>query len=60
MVRVSGNASGVAQAGEALVDAGRRVDQNMANVRLTRRVEAAWGAIQGMLQEVDPDYRSPG
>jgi hypothetical protein len=50
----------VAQASEALVDAGRRVDQDMANVQLTRRVEAAWGAIQGMLQEVDPDYRSPG
>lgn len=57
MVRVSGNASGVAQAGEALVDAGRRVDQNMRNVRLTQRVEAAWNGIQRLLQEIDPDYR---
>lgn len=56
MVRVSGNASGVAQAGEALVDAGRRVDQNITNVRLTRRVEAAWNGIQRLLQEIDPDY----
>lgn len=58
MIRVSGNASGVAQASEALVDAGRRVDQNMRNVRLTRRVEAAWDGIQRMLQEIDPDYLS--
>jgi hypothetical protein len=58
MIRVSGNASGVAQASEALVDAGRHVDQNMRNVRLTRRVEAAWDGIQRMLQEIDPDYLS--
>lgn len=58
MVRVSGNASGVAQASEALVGAGRRVDQNMTNVRLTRRVEAAWDGIQRLLQEMDPDYPS--
>jgi peptidoglycan hydrolase-like protein with peptidoglycan-binding domain len=58
MVGVSGNASGVAQASEALVDAGRRVDENMRNVRLTRRVEAAWNGIQRMLEEIDPDYLS--
>jgi peptidoglycan hydrolase-like protein with peptidoglycan-binding domain len=58
MVSVSGNASGVAQASEALVDAGHRVDQNMTNVRLTRRVEAAWNGIQRMLEEIDPDYLS--
>jgi peptidoglycan hydrolase-like protein with peptidoglycan-binding domain len=60
MVRVSGNESGVAQASEALVDAGRRVDQSIANVRLTRRVEAAWGGIQRMLQEIDSNYPSGG
>lgn len=60
MVRVSGNASGVAQASEALVEAGRHVDQSMANVRLTRRVEAAWDGIQRMLQQIDPDYLSGG
>ena len=58
MVRVSGNVSGVAQASEALVDAGRRVDQSMTNVRLTRRVEAAWNGIQRLLEEIDPDYLS--
>jgi hypothetical protein len=30
----------------------------MRNVRLTRRVEAAWNGIQRMLEEIDPDYLS--
>ena len=60
MVRVSGNASGIAQAGEALLDASRYVDRNMTNVRLTRRVEAAWNGIQRMLQGIDTDYVAGG
>lgn len=56
IVRVSGNADGVAAAGGALVEAARRVDAALTGVTAPRDVQIGWRGVQNTLVAVAPDY----
>jgi peptidoglycan hydrolase-like protein with peptidoglycan-binding domain len=57
LVRVSGNIEGSGLAGQALVDAARRVDTALQRARTSSQMQNAWSSIRSQLGELDPSYR---
>jgi peptidoglycan hydrolase-like protein with peptidoglycan-binding domain len=56
MSMTSGNVEGLTAAGDALIDAARRVDVALRATRVAARIATSWGVIQQDLAQLDSAY----